>query len=115
VVSEEVTAPAAAAVPNIWTGGWLQGLSLIGEWNGQLVFFPNKSPGMEWIFPALLQEEQRIALPYVVKIFHAYLATGYVPAIRHQVNIVFIGRKRGPRDFRPSVSHCSYLRPWRGW
>ena len=35
VVSEEVTVP--AAVPNIWTGGRLQGLSLIGEWNGQLI------------------------------------------------------------------------------
>jgi len=67
-------------------------------------FVPNKSPGMDGTFPALLQEEQRIALPYVVKIFHACLATGYVPAIRRQVNIVFIpkpGRKRGPRDFRP--------------
>jgi len=78
---------------------------------GNWFFVSYKSPGMDG---TLLQEERRIALPYMVKIFHACLATGYVPAIRRQVNVVFIpkpGRKRGPRDFRPSVLHCSYLRP----
>lgn len=65
---------------------------------------PYKSPGMNGIFPALLQEGRRIALPYMVKIFHACLATGYVPATRRQVNVVFIpkpGRKSGPMEFRP--------------
>ena len=71
-------------------------------------------PGMDGIFPALLQVGREVLIPYPLKIFCACLATGYVPAIRRQVNVVFIpkpGRKRGPRDFRPSVLHCSYLRP----
>jgi len=64
---------------------------------------PYKSPGMDGIFPALMQEGRRIALPYVVKICHACLVSGYIPAIRCQVNVVFIpkpGRKSGPKDFR---------------
>ena len=44
-------------------------------------FAPYKSPGMDRILPALLQEEQEVLIPYLVKIFHAYLATGYIPAI----------------------------------
>ena len=61
---------------------------------------------MDGIFPAPLQEGWRIALPYVVKICHACLVTGYIPTIRRQVNVVFIpksGRKSGPKDFRPTI------------
>jgi hypothetical protein len=53
---------------------------------------PYKSPGMAGIFPALLQEGQRIWVPYLVKIFHACLATGYIPAVWHQVKEVFISK-----------------------
>ena len=43
------------------------------------------SPGMDGIFPALLQEGWEVLITYLVKIFHACLVTGYVPAIWHQV------------------------------
>lgn len=43
------------------------------------------NPEMDGIFPALLQEEWEVLIAYLVKIFHACLATGYVPAIWHQV------------------------------
>ena len=76
-------------------------------------FAPYKSPGMDGIFPALLQEGQEVLIPYLVKIFHACLATEYVPVIWRQVKVVFIpkpGRNSygGPRDFRPS-SLTSFL------
>jgi len=68
-------------------------------------FAPYKCLGMDGIFPALLQEGQKILIPYVVRIFHTCLATGYVPAMWRQVKVVFIpkpGRRShcGPRDFR---------------
>jgi hypothetical protein len=76
-------------------------------------FTPYKSPGMDGIFPALLQEGQGILIPYLVKIFRACLATGYVPAMWRQVKVVFIpkpGRSSycGPTDFRP-ISLTSFL------
>jgi len=76
-------------------------------------FAPYKSPGMDGIFPALLQEGQEILLPHLVRIFHACPANGYVPVSWHQVKVVFIpkpGRSSycGPRDFRP-ISLTSFL------
>jgi hypothetical protein len=67
---------------------------------------PYKSPGMERIFPALLQEGQEVLIPYLVKIFCVCLATGYVPAMWCQVKVVFIPKTDRnsygePRDFRP--------------
>jgi hypothetical protein len=61
---------------------------------------------MNGIFPALLQQGQEILIPYLIRIFRACLATGYVPSMRRQVKVVFIpktGRNShcGPRDFRP--------------
>jgi hypothetical protein len=44
-------------------------------------FAPYKSPGMDKIFPVLLQEGWRIIVPFLVKIFYSCLAAGYVPAI----------------------------------
>jgi len=83
-------------------------------------FAPYKSPLMDGIFLALLQEGWRIFDPYMVKILLVCLVTGYIPAIWHQVKFVFIHKPNknsysGPRDLNLSVSHCSYLRPWRGW
>ena len=76
-------------------------------------FAPYKSPGMDGIFPALLQEGWGVLIPYLVKIFRACLATQYVPAVWRQVKVVFIpkpGRSSycGPRDFRP-ISLTSFL------
>ena len=67
---------------------------------------PFKIPGMDGIFPALLQEGREVLIPYLVNKYRAYLATGYVPAMRRQVKVVFIpkpGRNSycGLRDFRP--------------
>jgi hypothetical protein len=53
-------------------------------------FVPYKSPGMDGIFPALLQEGREVLIPYLIRIFHACLAIGYVPAMWRQVKVVFI-------------------------
>jgi hypothetical protein len=37
-----------------------------------------KSPGMDGIFLALLKEEQRIFVTYLVKIFHAWLHSSHM-------------------------------------
>jgi hypothetical protein len=76
-------------------------------------FAPYENPGMDGTFPALLQEGREVVIPYVVRIFRACLATGYVPAIWRQVKVVFIpkpGRNfySGPRDYRPT-SLASFL------
>jgi hypothetical protein len=76
-------------------------------------FTPYKSPGMDGIFPALLQRGREILILYLVKIFRACLATGYVPAIWRQVKVVFIPKPSrssycGPEDFRP-ISLTSFL------
>jgi hypothetical protein len=69
-------------------------------------FAPYKSPGAYDIFLALLQQARETVIPYLVRIFPACLATGYVLAIRRQVKVVFIpnpGRNTysRPIDFRP--------------
>ena len=76
-------------------------------------FAPYKSPGLDGIFPALLQKAREVVIPHLVKIFRACLETGYVPAIWRQVKVVFIpkpGRNSysGPRDYRP-ISLISFL------
>ena len=76
-------------------------------------FAPYKSPGMDGIFPALLQEGREILIPYLIRIFRACLATGYILASWRQAKVVFIpkpGRSSycGPRDFRP-ISLKSFL------
>jgi hypothetical protein len=76
-------------------------------------FAPYKSPGVDGILPALLQQAREVIIPYLVRIFRACLATGYVPAIWRQVKVVFIpkpGRNSysGPRDYIP-ISLKSFL------
>ena len=76
-------------------------------------FVPYKSPGLDGIFPALLQQGQEILIPYLIKIFPTCLATGFVPAAWRKVKVVFIPKpgkscKCGPRDFRP-ISLTSFL------
>jgi hypothetical protein len=76
-------------------------------------FAPCKSPGVDGILPALLQNAQEVFIPYLVRIFRAYLSTGYVPAIWRQVKVVFIpksGRNSysRPIDYRP-FSLTSFL------
>jgi hypothetical protein len=69
-------------------------------------FAPYKSPGMDGIFPALLQEGWKVLVPYLIRNFCACLANGYVPATWCQVKVVFMpkpGRHSygGPKDYRP--------------
>jgi hypothetical protein len=69
-------------------------------------FDPYNSPGMDGIFPALLQEGREVLVPYLVRIFRTCLAAGYVPKAWRQVKVVFIpkpGRNTysGPKDYRP--------------
>ena len=70
-------------------------------------FAPYKRSGMDGIFPAPLQEGRSI-VPYLVRIFHACQATGYIPAIWRQVKVVFIPKPgkssySGPGDSRPLI------------
>ena len=71
-------------------------------------FAPYKSPGMDGILPALLQEGQEV-IPYLVRIFRACLSTGSVPAMWRQVKVK-PGRNSysGARVFRP-ISLTSFL------
>jgi len=83
-------------------------------------FAPYKSPGMDDIFPALLQEEREALIPYLVRVFRACVSTGYVPAIYRQVKVVFIPKPSrnsysGPRDYRPISLTSFLLKPWKGW
>jgi hypothetical protein len=63
---------------------------------------------MDGMFPVLLQEGWSNVFPYLVRIFRACLAIGYVPTIWRQVKVGFIpktGRSyyTGPRNFRPII------------
>jgi hypothetical protein len=69
-------------------------------------FAPYKSPGMDGIFPSLLQEGREVLIPHLVRIFRACLATGYASAMWRQVKVLNIPKPSrnsyyGPRDFRP--------------
>ena len=80
------------------------------EWTNDS-FGPYKSPGMGGTLLALLQQGQRILVPYLVKIFHACLGSGYVPAIWSQVKVVYLNSVGIPRVdlgiLDLSVSHHS--------
>jgi hypothetical protein len=98
-VTQEVAAPAATLLTR--RPDWGLAMRVVTyrrvEWAIDS-FAPYKSPGVDGIFPALLQQARE-----VVRIFRACLATGYVPAIWRQVKVVFIpkpGRNTysGPRD-----------------
>jgi hypothetical protein len=74
---------------------------------------PYKSPRVDGIFPALLQQAREVVIPYLARIFRACLSAGYVPAIWWQVKVVLIskpgkGTYSGPRDYRP-ISLASFL------
>jgi hypothetical protein len=113
-VTQEVAAPAAALLTRRLD--WRLATKVVTyrrvEWAIDS-FAPFKSPGVDGIFPALLQQARDVVIPYLVSIFRACLATGYVPAIWRQVKVVFIpkpGRNcyRGPRDYKP-ISLASFL------
>jgi hypothetical protein len=113
-VTQEFGAPAAALLAR--RSDWRLAASVVTyrrvEWAIDS-FAPYKSPGVNGIFPALLQEGREVFIPYLVRIFRACLATGYVPAIWRQVKVVFIPKAvrnsySGLRDYRP-ISLTSFL------
>ena len=113
-VTQESAAPAAALLAR--RPYWRLAMKMITyrrvEWAIDS-FAPYKSPGADGIFPALLQWARGIVIPYLVRIFCACLATGYVPVIWRQVKVVFIPKPgkdsySGPRDYRP-ISLTSFL------
>jgi hypothetical protein len=68
---------------------------------------------VDGIFRALLLEGREILVPYLVRIFRACLATGYVQIAWRQVNVVFIPKPGKatygrPKDYRP-ISLTSFL------
>jgi hypothetical protein len=74
---------------------------------------PCKRPGVDGVFPTLLQQAREVVMPYLIRIFHACLATGYVPAMWRQVKVVLIPKPgmnsySGPRDYKP-ISLTSFL------
>jgi len=82
------------------------------EWVIDL-FAPYTSPGMDGIFPAFLQEGWVILIPYLVRIFRACLAIGYVPALWRLVRCCLYLSPVGvpsvdPGILDPSFSHRSY-------
>ena len=105
-ITQEVAAPAAALLtrrPDCRLATRVVTYRRV-EW-AIYSFAPYKSPGVD-VVSALLQQAREVIIPYLVRIFRACLATGYVPAIWRQVKVVFIpkpGRNTysGPRDYRP--------------
>jgi hypothetical protein len=104
-VADELAAPEAALLAR--RSDWRLATRVVTYRRVELAldsFAPYKSPGVDGIFPALLQEGRKAVIPYLVRIFLACLSTGYVPAIWRQVKVVFIpkpGRTSysGPRDY----------------
>jgi hypothetical protein len=82
-VTQELAAPAAALLTRC--SDWRLAMRVVTYrrvvWAIDS-FAPYKSPGVDGIFPALLQQAREMVIPYLVRIFRACLATGYVPAIR---------------------------------
>lgn len=76
-------------------------------------FKPYKACGEDGIIPVLLQQGVVVLLPYLIRIFRASLAWGYIPDQWTQVRVIFIpkaGRKdySQPKSFRP-ISLTSFL------
>ena len=79
---QESAAPAAALLPR--RPDWRLFSRMLTyrrvEW-GIETYAPYKRPGVDGIFPALLQKARDVVIPYLVRIFRSCLATGYFPAI----------------------------------
>jgi hypothetical protein len=78
---------------------------IIGDRIEQLILLPHTKD--------LLEDGRRFLLPYLDKNFWASLVTGYISAIWHQDNFMFITKPSknpysGPRDFR-LISFTSFL------
>jgi ribonuclease HI len=69
-------------------------------------FSPYKSPGLDGIFPCLLQKAPTVLMGYLLDIFRSSLATGLIPEAWKSARVVFMpkaGKKDSthPKSFRP--------------
>jgi hypothetical protein len=91
-ITEEMAAPAAAH--HAGSSDWWVAVRIVNyrtvEWAIDSLA-PYRSQGLDGMFPALLQEGQRVVVPNLVRIFCACLVTGYILATWHQVNVVVVG------------------------
>nr|AMS38365.1 hypothetical protein [Bactrocera tryoni] len=72
-----------------------------------------KSPGVDGIFPALLQQGEQFLLPHLVRLLRESLAMAYIPEVWRTAKVIFIpkvGRKDYSlaKSFRP-ISLTSFL------
>lgn len=76
-------------------------------------FSPNKSPGVDEIFPALLQKSKDFILPILQTLFRASLITGYIPKVWRGTRVTFIPKPgkddyQAPSAYRP-ISLMSFI------
>ena len=76
-------------------------------------FEPFKSPGLDGIFPAQLQQVKDEILEWLCVIFKASIRLNYIPQLWREVKVVFIPKAgkashTKPKDFRP-ISLSSFL------
>lgn len=67
-------------------------------------FHPFKSPGLDGIFPALLQWSLDLLMPHLLRIFRGCIAFRYTPKSWREVKVVFIP-KPGRRDYSLAKSY----------
>lgn len=67
-------------------------------------FLPFKSPGMDGVYPALLQWGLDVILIHLVRIFRACIAFRYIPEQWREVRVVFIP-KPGKTDYSTAKSY----------
>lgn len=76
-------------------------------------FKPYKSPGMDGIFPALLQRGLESIAPGLKEIYKASYALGYIPRLWREAKVIFIPKVGNrpleePKSYRP-ISLTSFL------
>lgn len=76
-------------------------------------FRPYKSPGVDEIYPIMLQIIMRYINPFLCSIYKSALAFGYIPKIWQKVKVIFIPKPgksdyTAPKSFRP-ISLTSFL------
>lgn len=77
------------------------------------MFSPYKCPGLDGIFPALLQHGSKLLAPPLTRLFQACLSRGYIPNKWQLVKVIFIPKPgktdyTKPNSFRP-ISLSSFV------
>ena len=76
-------------------------------------FKPYKSPGVDGIYPILLQKGQEILIPHLCRIFKACIAIRYIPIVWQKVTVIYLPKvgkvgDKTPKSYRP-ISLMSFL------